>query len=302
MAKKAKQILEYRSYELDQAFPVLLLDGDNWRISQVPSNRLHFHNCLEIGLCHSDSGTLMMRDESHGFRAGDVTCIPRFVPHTTFSAKGASSLWSYIFVDLWKIIGETVDWSSKVNRDDSPKVHFFASCILDELRAKKANYRVVVKALLTALFHELRRPNAENAQSREISKEVLVIAPVLDHIESLYMNKVTVEELAAMCHLSATHFRRLFHAIMGVSPLAFLNKTRIDKACFLLQTTDKAILEIAEMVGFGSISSFNRCFSAIAGVPPREYRNPETRGSLRPSNRYILQYNGWMEPENPVDN
>jgi len=292
MARKAKQIVEYRSYELDQAFPVLLLDGENWRISQVPSSRLHFHNCLEIGLCHSDSGTLMLRNKTHDFRAGDVTCIPRFVPHTTFSAKGTSSLWSYIFVDLSKLIGETADWNIITNRADYPKIHFYASCILDELRTGKANYRVVVKALFTALYHEMRRESARHQKlDPKADKETLILAPVLDYIDNFYMNKVSVEELAAMCHLSATHFRRLFHAIMGVSPLMFLNTARIDKACFLLQTTDKAVLEIAEVVGFGSISSFNRCFSQTIGVSPREYRNPETRSN------HILKYNGWMEPE-----
>ena len=45
--KKPKPIVEYRNYYLPSSFPVLLLTGDNWKISDVRSEHLHFHNCLE---------------------------------------------------------------------------------------------------------------------------------------------------------------------------------------------------------------------------------------------------------------
>ncbi|MCL2704463.1 MAG: AraC family transcriptional regulator [Defluviitaleaceae bacterium] len=310
MARKSRQIIEYRLYELDADFPVILLDGDNWRISEVPSNRLHFHNCLEIGICHSDSGTIMMRDEPHFYKAGDMTCIPRFVPHTTYSDKGTSSLWSYIFADLRKLLHDMVrtqedfDLSFLIqsarscifSKDENPRMYFFIESILDELRAGKNGHRTVVKALFIALFYELARIN-EREGNGVPRKETLVLAPALDYIDHYYMNGITIGFLADMCHLSTTHFRRLFHSIMGVSPLSFVNATRIDKACFLLQTTDNAVLDIAETVGFPSISSFNRCFSQIMGVTPRAYRNPEIRGSVKPRHRHILQYSGWFEPE-----
>ncbi len=56
MPKTKNDIAEYRSYYLPSDFPVLLLSGEHWKISNVPSKHLHFHNCLEIGVCHSESG------------------------------------------------------------------------------------------------------------------------------------------------------------------------------------------------------------------------------------------------------
>ena len=55
MPKTKNDIAEYRSYYLPSDFPVLLLSGEHWKISNIPSKHLHFHNCLEIGLCHSES-------------------------------------------------------------------------------------------------------------------------------------------------------------------------------------------------------------------------------------------------------
>ena len=48
---------------------------------------------------------------------------------------------------------------------------------------------------------------------------------------------------------------------------------RIDKACDLLEETDKKTADISEDVGFGSIRTFNRAFLQISGITPLKYRN-----------------------------
>lgn len=86
--KKPKPIVEYRNYYLPSSFPVLLLTGDNWKISDVRSEHLHFHNCLEVGICHTDSGTLEFCSAmTIPFSAGDVTCIPP--EYTSYHLLGA---------------------------------------------------------------------------------------------------------------------------------------------------------------------------------------------------------------------
>ena len=52
MGRKSRTVIEYRSYALPVSFPLMVLTGDSWHISDIPSKRLHFHNCLEIGMCH----------------------------------------------------------------------------------------------------------------------------------------------------------------------------------------------------------------------------------------------------------
>ena len=84
LSRNHKKVVEYRNYYLPNNFPVLLLTGPKWIISPVASSTLHFHNCLELGYCHEGSGTLEFGNgKSFRFSAGDVTCIPRNIPHTT---------------------------------------------------------------------------------------------------------------------------------------------------------------------------------------------------------------------------
>jgi len=99
MAKQKSTITEYRRYNLPTDFPVLLLTGSHWKISDVPSGRLHFHNYPEIGICHSDRGTMEFYGKAISFKEGDVTFIPKNVPHTTYSAPGLESRWSYLYFD-----------------------------------------------------------------------------------------------------------------------------------------------------------------------------------------------------------
>ena len=312
MAKNAKNVVEYRIYDLPLNFPVMLLHGREWCISDILSNRLHFHNCFEIGICHSDSGILVFEDQKIPFRAGDVSCIPRHVPHTTCSDKGSRSRWSYLFIDLEQILGRDgfmlsssgqnlvacPDYHWLLHRNQHPKIHFIVSSIVDEILENKSNYETVVRHLLILLYHELiRLQNAASDNDVDKNKNSFILKPALEHILRHYMQPITVDSLAEMCRLSTTHFRRLFVSVVGEAPISFLNTVRINQACILLQTTDDSILSIAEAVGFTTISSFNRYFSKLTGVSPREYRDPSIRDNLQPRRKHVLRQMGWMKPE-----
>ena len=125
----------------------------------------------------------------------------------------------------------------------------------------------------------------------------LPITAALNYIENYFDQTLTIEQLAEQCHLSATHFRRTFHDIIGMPPLEYLNITRIMKACVLLRSTQDTILSIAEQTGFQSISSFNRLFGRIMQMSPREYRKQMLQADEQLKNQSILEYSGWLFPE-----
>jgi AraC-like DNA-binding protein len=314
MAKKKKTIIEYRHYSLPVNFPVFLLSGDRWRISDVKSEHLHFHNCLEIGICHSDSGIMEIEGDSIPFKAGDVTCIPRYLPHTTYSSPSTASLWSYIFFspeELFKNLFRNaynnyhlplsnMKISNYIlNKERYPKVYTLVTTIVDELTEQNPYYKESVNGLLSSLYIELLRiysKNEEfiNEETEENLKIIFVISPVLEYIYKNYMTPITIDFLAGLCHLSTTHFRRKFHEIMGSAPLDFINSTRIDEACKLLKSTEDSILSISEQVGFHSISSFNRCFSKLLGESPREWRKRVLQSEAQSAKASILEFTGWI--------
>lgn len=315
MPRRKKPVIEYRHYYLPLNFPVLLLSGERWRISDIKSGRLHFHNCLEIGICHSDSGIMDFEDKSIPFKAGDVTCVPRHLVHTTYSTPGTESLWSYIFVNpeelfrnMFNNTSETFDrpmaainnYHLILNKEEYPKVYFLAHAIVDELKNQKASYQSSVRGLMLSLYVELLRiHSAENAQ-KEIknknpeSDNILVILDALEYIHRNYMQPICIDELADLCHLSVSHFRRTFHEIMGAAPLDFLNSTRIEEACWLLRSTEDSILTVSEKVGFHSISSFNRNFIHMMKVSPSVWRKQTLMSESSFPKASILTFSGWI--------
>lgn len=312
MRKTNRTIVEYRVYDLPSELPLMLLHGDQWRISDELSGRLHFHNCLEIGFCRTDSGVLQFEEETIPFRAGDVTVIPRHIPHTTCSQKGTRSQWSYLFMDLTALLSGELPYKSPsedrlrditpraflFSRAQHPRIHFLANCLLEECVAQRKDWVTVMKSYALALHYELLRM-VEDQEGRRTPQDAksFVLRPVLEHIRSHYMEPTSVKALADICHLSETHFRRLFLSIMGTSPLSFVNATRISQACVLLNTTQLSILAIAEAVGIPSLSSFNRNFQQVMGVSPRQYRNAPSPLSHTPRQKYVLTYKGWLAAE-----
>lgn len=323
MSKPKNTVMEYRNYYLPMDFPVLVLTGGHWKISDIPSSRLHFHNCLEIGLCHSHSGTMKFYSEPMPFKEGDVTCIPRNIPHTTYSDPGTESRWSYIMFDpaeLFKGLLLTPDAGPGLSlfsyqkyrhilpREEYPHIHYLALSIVREMEEKRPNYRVCVKGLLLALSIELNRIQEQASQDADpgasprtsLPENALIISPALDYMEDNYSTQFPIEVLAEVCHMSLTHFRRIFHTIMRTSPLDYLNSTRIMKACNLLRSTEESILTISEMVGFASVSNFNRHFQAVIHMTPREYRSQMLLAHQETgidSRQTILEFTGWMAPE-----
>ncbi len=307
MSKPKKVITEYRHYDLSPDFPLLVLHGERWHISDVKADRLHFHNCLEIGVCHTHEGRLDFGDHSVTYKAGDFTLIARNYPHTTYSTHGGKSLWSYIFVDLDEFFKSRVIMSSSGsllpslsyyigNKATSPKLYSYILAVIEEMSEKQPDYTTCVTGLMTAILVEITRlcEHESPAQKSIPNSSMLSIHPALNYIHDNYMQQFTIELLADMCHLSVTHFRRTFNTIMGISPLEFINNTRIEHACLLLSSTDSSILEISELVGFHSVSSFNRAFVKLMDIPPREWRKNNSNGESVMKKKSVLEYRGWL--------
>lgn len=312
MSKKKKTIIEYRNYNLPTFFPVLQLSGEEWRISDVPSGRLHFHNCMEIGLCESDSGTMEFMGSSVSFKEGDITVIGSDISHTTYSTPGTASKWSYLFIDFEELLAPYFpmnlftdqeclhhfihNYYSIFSRKNHPDLYQLVSQIIQEIKRKDKHYQFLVRGLILALLIKLlnlsdsfivRKEDADDDNTNS-----LVISPAIDYIRVNYAQDFSMDDLANLCDMSPTHFRRTFTNIMGEGPLSYLIHIRISKASVLLRTTEMPVLDISEEVGFHSVSSFNRHFMEIMGISPLKWRKQMSFIH----DQSVLKYTGWLVP------
>lgn len=88
---------------------------------------------------------------------------------------------------------------------------------------------------------------------------------------NLYAN-LSIDELARLCHLSTSSFKRKFKEAFDASPKKYIAKKKVEKAAELLKSNNLRVSDIAYDVGFDSIATFNRNFTNLYGKAPSEYR------------------------------
>ena len=93
-----------------------------------------------------------------------------------------------------------------------------------------------------------------------------------DEMDRRYAEPLDVPTLAAIAHLSASQFARVFKSVYGETPHRYLQRRRVERAMTLLRQTDRRITDIAWDVGFASLGTFGRTFADIVGCSPSEFR------------------------------
>ncbi|MBR3247010.1 MAG: helix-turn-helix transcriptional regulator [Clostridiales bacterium] len=102
------------------------------------------------------------------------------------------------------------------------------------------------------------------------AKELVAIAK--QYMDENFDQGITVSEAASYVFLSQGYFTRAFRDDTGISPMNYLMKKRIEKACQLLQNNEIKVSAISLQSGFSSPQRFNVAFRKQMGMTPMEYR------------------------------
>ncbi|WP_248927178.1 AraC family transcriptional regulator [Paenibacillus hamazuiensis] len=84
---------------------------------------------------------------------------------------------------------------------------------------------------------------------------------------------ISVQQVAAFAGVHRSYFSSVFTRQVGMSPLGYLQKIRMEKAGRLLRETDAAVTEIALSLGYPNLFSFTRAFKNYYSVAPGIFRS-----------------------------
>ena len=156
----------------------------------------------------------------------------------------------------------------------------------DSVREDK-QFRLMMQNICTGISHascELEKENLFELMMASIFSAEKAMKPVRSFSNQPGMSKAadmmkdapdkkhSLEELAKSAGMSKFHFLRSFKEATGMTPHAYLNIARVEKARRLLLTTEKSIAETAVECGFSDQAHLSRAYKKIYGAPPGSLR------------------------------
>lgn len=148
----------------------------------------------------------------------------------------------------------------------------------EQLNMSKNNYiddldsRVMLinEMLLFALTIIYNRNQQVHTECSELYPQWF--AEMLQQLHSPEYFSRPMADLYALSHYSPPVLLRYFKKYTGQTPVSYITKIKINHACSLLNTTNFTTLDIANMVGYDSLSHFNKIFRKNIGMSPGAYR------------------------------
>ena len=92
------------------------------------------------------------------------------------------------------------------------------------------------------------------------------------YLHEHYAEPISRRDLAHHLGLSDDYLTYCFRREVGMTPISYLNRYRVNRAKVLLRESEQSVTEIAMAVGFSDSSYFARVFRRQVGVSPDVYR------------------------------
>ena len=258
-------------------------------LNSAAIHALHYHHTFEIGICFSGAGETHIDNRIYRHRKNCLEIVPPYHPHLSNSDKDNSSQWCWIFFDPQQILFdagitdpetslELIRNASKVSgvfdTEEFPVLTAAVQDLYAELTTKDNYSSLSIAFAIGKLLILLARSPKESYSDIPHDTAYQSILPATEYISSNLDEKEGISEpsLAELCHMSVSNLRRLFKLCTGLSPKAYIIRSRMAYAEYLLRKTDLTVLEISFRTGYGELSGFNRVFVKHFGISPGKYR------------------------------
>jgi AraC-like DNA-binding protein len=268
-----------------------------WRIEDAAYTSLDLRNALFSHWIISYVWQGKVTTETAGIRnvvnAGDVMIHPPQIPFSEFADGYGRHLW--LLFDASAPDGSSVDLLTQfplppvisLRQYGEPFVRTFRELLAVSDALAGTSDLLTTIGLTAHLFRYViaaweeagKPPRPESFQTTRDR-----FADVVRCMETRLSERLTREDLAGLAFLHPGSFDRAFRAAHGVPPMRMLQEMRLNKARYLLETTQDTLDAVAYSCGLGDSPRLSRLFRARFGIPPGTYRNSvkETR------QRYIL--------------
>lgn len=242
---------------------------------------LHWHRCFEISLVLEGEIMMQYEDQNYILTAGDMIFVTSNCLHvhkTMTSSKIFCCLFSPELVPAvsselmkYKLTSPILHQVPDICRElfETINKNFISANFSSE---RKENIAAVKGALymLCSFFVDNLDLTSENT---DLNRGNELLNKMFLYVENNMDKPCTLSDVAFELGYKPAYLSRVFSQSVGVSFHDYVKNIKIGHSCFLLDTTQERIVNIAIQCGFSSLASFNRSFRQVVGQSPTSYRN-----------------------------
>ncbi|MFC4775718.1 helix-turn-helix domain-containing protein [Paenibacillus sp. GCM10023252] len=283
----------YEFIELQDDLPIKLF------VNSVKHIDFHWHKEVEIVYVLSGSVIMYLDQKQYTLHEDDIIVVNSMSVHRIEQTGEENVLLTLQFGTELLLSNHTFISCNSANSRDQNTSKFYIikhnlAQMIWELNKKVQGYQSYTMGRLQTLCGALLRyfSNGTNTATSEGSKDYDYkrLNRVLTYIGNHYNEKITLQDMAHLEHLSLHYFSHFFTDKIGIPFQKYLTLIRLEKAQAKLTGSEKRISEIALDCGFANVKLFNKYFKEKYGCTPGSYReaalNPEPERMNRKPKTY----------------
>jgi len=253
----------------------------------------HYHPQYELIYISRSFGIRFVGDSVSHFSPGDLVLVGPYLPHlwrndvSYYKAEDTDKVETIVLKFMEDFIGEGTFKNPIFSDIDH---------MLDQAKFGVCFGKSISKKLHKNLIGIVELPPAEQSVklldllyrlSLTVDKNVLSssdmrqyttehshrLDAVLKYISDNYASYITLNDVAEIACMTPNSFCRFFKKMTNKSFTQFLNEVRIRNASRLLAQDNLPVSDVCYMVGYNSVTNFNRQFKQIMGSTPKAYRS-----------------------------
>lgn len=244
-----------------------------------PSDTLIVAGPFGVPDCPSDAVRRWIQDQARQSRRYGSTCTGAFLLAEAGLLSGfrATTHWQYAEQLATRFPDIHVEPDSIFVRDGPVFTSAGVSAAIDLAFSliEEDHGRALAVWVARRLVVFLKRPGGQSQFSAALAAQTVANSPsdrIRLHILENAHTALSLDTLADVAGLSARQLSRLFQAELGMSPVSYVELTRIDIARRLLEESTAPIKAVAYVSGFGSTTTLRRAFLRKMGITPLQYR------------------------------
>lgn len=237
--------------------------------------RRHKHSDNLLIYCDHGNGHIKTETFYSQVKKGDVIVLPSGHAHEYWANN--EDPWSIYWVHFDGLqadqLIEELDFNAEQVVASIGQQPLLASDFNRLLSLRQSGYRpsvfnyaaALTRQMLYYLALQIRSSNTLKQHNFNMEK---LRSLMLDNIDG----DLDLDTMAACAQLSRHHFADKYKKLTGISPVKHFIHLKMERACYLLDTTHHSAKQISAQLGYSDPLYFSRLFKKVIGISPTEYR------------------------------